>query len=178
MPPGFAPGGFDCGEPDLTQYLHDGDAARDEQVGFSRTYLLIHEDECVGYFTVLADAIRLQSNERPDDVNYPTAPALKLGRMGVHNNFQHRGVGYWILDFVVGMARDMSEHAGVRYVTLDALNEELVGWYTGYGFVLNHGEAEGRIAWLKHIGRWVKGGKLHRTSLRFDIILEEEVGNR
>ena len=140
IPPSFNAGGFDCGETDLTDYLCDGTAAEDEKSGFSRTYLVQSDNELVGYFTVLADSIRLKTKERPGGMQYSTAPAIKLGRMGVHKTFRGHKVGTWILDYVVGMARATSRKIGVRYITLDALPaEQLVAWYGYYGFVQNEG---------------------------------------
>lgn len=176
MPPGFAPGGFDCGEPDLTDYLCDGTASMDELAGFSRTYLVQAEDELVGYFTVLADSIRLRTKERPEGVGYSTAPALKLGRMGVHLSFRGKDVGVWILDYVVGLARSLSERIGIRYVTLDALRKpKLVSWYKAYGFVENAGEADRKKAVLKFFKRLKEGEELSHVSMRFDVLLEHEV---
>ena len=105
LPPAFDAGGFDCGEPELTEYLCDGTAATDEGTSVARTYLVLSEDQLVGYFTVLADAIRLATKERPKDVPYSSVPALKLGRMGVAVASKKQGIGTWILHYVVGMAR-------------------------------------------------------------------------
>ncbi len=67
--------------------------------------MLTDDGQLVAYFTVLADRIHLETKERPKELRYPNAPAIKLGRMGV------------------------------RYVTLDALPRPgLVTWYERYGF--------------------------------------------
>lgn len=177
MPPEFDPGAFDCGEADLTDYLCGGDARRDQRTGFSRTYLIFSGDQLVGYFTVLADAIRLRTKERPDDIHYPAAPALKLGRMGVHHEYRGRhGVGPWILDYVVGLARRLSKEVGIRYVTLDALpHDALVRWYGQYGFVRNHGEEDLQKV-LRELFRKISREKdLSTVSMRFDILLREEL---
>ncbi|MDP2955894.1 MAG: GNAT family N-acetyltransferase [Longimicrobiales bacterium] len=177
LPEDFTPPPFDCGEPDLTDYLCDGSAAADQRVGYSRCYLVTLPDgHLVGYFAVLADSIRLRTKERPKGVRYPTAPAVKLGRMGVDNGFRGRGVGTWILHYVVGLARSVAEEAGVRYVTLDALRRDsLVSWYQRYGFVRNEGEADREIAVLKFLKRFKDRADLVHTSMRFDILLEEEL---
>ena len=175
MPPGFAPGGFDCGEEDLTGYLCDGNAAEDGSACFSTTYLVMDGDALVGYFSVLADSIRLQTKERPEGVRYSTAPAIKLGRMGVDRRYRGRNVGTWILDYVVGLARTMVREIGVRYVTLDALAKpSLVGWYRRYGFVENRGEKDRKEA-LKKFFRWPKRPSTETISMRYDVLLSDEV---
>lgn len=147
-------------------------------MGFARCYLVTLPDgRLVGYFAVLADSIRLRTKERPKGVRYSTAPALKLGRMGVDRAFRGRHVGTWILDYVVGLARALAaERVGVRYVTLDALGRaSLVAWYQRYGFVANEGEADRQVALLKFLKRLRPGEPLELTSMRFDILLQEEV---
>jgi GNAT superfamily N-acetyltransferase len=169
--------GFDCEEPDLTNYLTDGTAASEELAAFSRCYIVLTDaEEFVGYFNVLADSIRLRGRERPDGIRYSTAPAIKLGRMGVDKSQKRKGVGYWILDYVVGLAREISDEVGVRYVTLDALRKgNLPAWYAKYGFVENLGEQDNRDA----IFKWFQGAKRSRlpstVSMRYDILLQEEV---
>ncbi|MFG0253042.1 MAG: GNAT family N-acetyltransferase [Phycisphaerales bacterium JB038] len=176
MPPGFDPGGFDCEEPDITEYLCDGSAARDCDASYSQTYLLRRGEELVGYFSVLADSIRLQGGEKPDGVRYPTAPAVTLGRMGVDASFRGNGVGTFVLDYVVGMARALSDDIGVRYVTLDALKRDsLVAWYSNYGFVKNKAVKAEWTAVQKFAGRFKKGQEPPTVSMRYDVLLEEEV---
>ncbi len=178
LPDDFTPPPFDCGELDLTDYLCDGAAAEDQRVGFSRCYLVTLPDgRLVGYFAVLADSIRLRTKERPKGVRYSTAPALKLGRMGVDRAFRGRNVGTWILDYVVGLARSLAaERVGVRYVTLDALGRApLVAWYGRYGFVPNEGEVDRQVAVLKFLKLWREGDGPEHRSMRFDILLQEEL---
>jgi len=170
LPPALNAGGFDCGELDLTDYLCDGSAENDQKASVSRTYLVrTQAGEIVGYFSVLADAIRLHTKERPDGCNYPSAPALKLGRMGRDVKYRGQDIGRWILDYVVGMARAASVRMGVRYVTLDALKRpKLIAWYKEYGFVENkaHGNFMARIRNL------ASRDKLDHVSMRFDIVLQ------
>lgn len=177
LPPGFDPAGFDCGEKDLTDYLTDGTAAADEATAFSCCYVVRTDaGDLVGYFAILADSIRLSGKERPVGVRYSTAPAVKVGRMGVDRAFRGRGVGVWILDYVVGFARTLADNLGVRYVTLDALaKDSLVRWYESYGFVRNKGESDRRDAVLKFFHRFKPGQAPLHVSMRFDILLRDEL---
>jgi len=147
IPPRFAAQGFDCSEQDLTDYICDGTAAGEELAAVSRSYLILAKDaDLVGYFTVLADSIRLSAKERPEGVPYSTAPA-----------------------------RSLSEQVGLRYVTLDALGRpRLVQWYSAYGFVKNRGETDRQVAVLKFFKRWKSGDELNHVSMRFDTLLLDE----
>jgi len=147
----------------------------------TRTYIVLDGEELVGYFAVCCDAIKLSKDERPTP-HRQGAPALKVGYMGRQRKYAHQGVGEWILDQVVGIARNMGSVAGVRFVTLDSLpRPKLVDWYKGYGFKENLREVE-----VHKILRSEKSRKLsraesldeidpHHISMRYDIRLKTEV---
>ncbi len=176
IPPGYQPGGFDCEQVEMNDYLCDGTALRDEGNSVTRTYLVRVGEDLVGYFSVLADAIQLSTKERPAGTNYSSAPALKLGRMGVDKPYKGQGVGVWILDYVVGLARSLAKEVGVRYVTLDALPEaRLVNWYAKYGFVQNHGEERRRKIIREFLHKVGFDVDLPHVSMRFDILLRAEL---
>lgn len=172
-PPGAAPpGGFDCGHSDLNDYLHDGDAFRDVEARVSVAYQVLYQQQVIGYFSVLTDAIRLDRKERPKGVTYGSAPALKLGRMGVDRPFKKQDVGPWILDFVIGMARQLAATAGCRYVTLDALAApKLITWYEKQGFIRNVREKAVRKFVRQQFAKIKIDVPEHNVSMRYDIFL-------
>ncbi len=168
----------------------DGSADQDQRTSFSKTYLVLdtRDNALVGYCSILTDAIltdailtdaiRLQGKERPDGVSYGSAPAIKLGRMGVDkkDNGSGNDCGGFILRYVIGLARRFSQDVGVRYVTLDALPApKLVAWYEKNGFVRNQGERRAQKI-LREGLRFIKRGvELPHVSMRYDILLEEEL---
>ena len=179
MPPGFQPGGFSCGEEELDDYITDGSAVRDMEASYSQTYLVTHKGELVGYVSVLADAIHLQTKERPDGVTYPNAPALKLGRMAVRKEYRGNHIGGWMLKYVVAVARQMATTCGCRYVTLDAKRrEKLVRFYEEFGFVHNKGESSTRKIIRQGLSRIGLDVLLPTFSMRYDILLRQEVSDR
>jgi GNAT superfamily N-acetyltransferase len=152
-------------EGEIEAYAREN-ALSDEATLMARTYVVLDGTTCVAYFTLLADAIRLDLPELPDGVRYLTAPAVKLARLGVSDSAQGRRIGEWILNVVVGLARTLSRDIGIRYVTLDALDRErLVRWYEARGFVRNNGEHEHRLTTTAE-----REIPLDVVSMRFDII--------
>jgi GNAT superfamily N-acetyltransferase len=134
------------------------------------------EGRLVGYFNILADSLTLATKEVPPDCPYTSAPALKLGRMGVDNAFRRQGVGPWILKAVVGIARGMAQVAGVRYVTLDALpRDTLVNWYARHGFVRNEGQERRQRALRLHFRKTPIDEPLPTVSMRLDILSADEL---
>ena len=99
LPPDFAPGGFRCEpegkEDEIGEYLSSGTAARDQRVGFSRTYLVFADDpgEPIAYYTLLADAIVLADGESREGIEYRSIPAVKVARLGVRVDCQGQGLG-------------------------------------------------------------------------------------
>ena len=168
-PEGFRATGFDCGESQLTDYICDGTSADDQASGVSRSYLVYEAaGALVGYFSLQADSIRLETKERPDGVDYPSAPAIKVGRMGVQQVYRGRGVGSWILDNVAGISLDIGNRVGVRYATLDAIQRpKLIAMYEEYGFVRNRGERR-LMAKVPRLASW---RDLRQVSMRYDIRL-------
>lgn len=142
MPPGFiAPGGFRCEPPEeredeIGEYLTSGTAARDQEAGFSRTYL-VYEDETgdlLGFYSLLADALQLANRERKVG-EYRTAPAIKIARLGLSYTLQGRGMGRDLFRFVLSQVLVLAEQIGVRYITLDAVAKK-IGFYKKLGFRL------------------------------------------
>lgn len=174
LPPEFNPGGFDCGKADLNEYMTEGDAVRDMAAKVSLTYIVHLEGRFVGYFSVLTDAIRLQTKEKPQGIPYSNAPAVKLGRLAVCQTDCGCGLGSHLLKYVIGMARDLSESIGCRYVTLDS-HADKVDWYSRRGFVHNEGERRVRKIYREVMQRIGQEIELPNVSMRYDLLLEEEV---
>lgn len=144
LPPGFAPGGFRCERPEdlkegevdeIGTYLAEGDAARDQAVGFSRTFLVIEDgtDRLLGYYTLLADAVVLDADEHLEGWAYRSVPAVKIARLGVHCDLQGYGIGVQVFDYILGAVYGLAEQLGVRFITLDAVRAK-IPWYENRGF--------------------------------------------
>ena len=87
---------------------------------------------------ILPPGFKLDEQERPKDVRYVTAPAIKLGRVAVDARFGGNGVGDFVLSYVVGLGRSLADQIGLRYVTLDSLDRpRLIERYEKFGFVRN-----------------------------------------
>ncbi|MCE2900229.1 MAG: GNAT family N-acetyltransferase [Gemmatimonadetes bacterium] len=138
MPPGFLLGGFRCEAPDnadaIGAYLADGTAARDQEVGFSRPYLVRDgAGEVIGYYTLLADAIRLEDGEVDSTWDYRSAPCIKVARLGVRYDRRGSGIGPALLELITVQALELGQQIGVCYLTLDAVGDK-VDWYRKRGF--------------------------------------------
>ena len=119
---------FKSYEKELVNFLIE-DALNNQMQKLSVTFLWFYEKNLVGYVTLLNDKINLEGNLkeffREKDIHYKSLPALKIGRLCVHDNFQRRGIGRLMVLFVIQQANEISENkSGCRFITLDAKRNE------------------------------------------------------
>lgn len=144
-PLGYNPRGhFSSAEEEIKDYFCGDDATRDGARALARQYRVMGGSRLLGCFAIQADGVRLDGMERPPDIPYLFAPAIKLARLGrndgVHCRVQLASgtaikVGDFMMNYIIGLGRSVNDIVAVRYITLDALNrEKLIAWYESWGF--------------------------------------------
>lgn len=107
----------------------------------ARTYVVceVNSQRVVGYY-----ALSVTKEQRaflpsaklrralPDDV-----PLMLIGRLAVDVTYQGKGLGADLLRDALQRSIAVSEIAGVRAVVAHAIDEEAVGFYRRYGFILS-----------------------------------------
>lgn len=119
---------FKSYEKELVNFLIE-DALNNQKQKLSVTFLWFYEKNLVGYVTLLNDKINLEGNLkeffREKDIHYKSLPALKIGRLCVHDDFVRKGVGRLMVLFAIQQANEISENkSGCRFITLDAKRNE------------------------------------------------------
>jgi len=122
---------FDCGDEDLNEFIMD-DALNQMNAKINVTYLCRYDGHVVAFFTLSADSIKINTSDlegfQDKDIPYREFPAIKIGRLAVCNPYQGKTVATNLILLIVGLAFNLSEHIGIRYVSVDAyLNS--VGFY-------------------------------------------------
>ena len=113
-------------------------ALQDHNLDLSRTYVLTdaeqNPDTIIGYYTITPTHIPqdVLPNDKPKIKR--EIPSLLLGQLGVDIRFQKKGFGQLLLLHAESTARFASEIVGIRAMILDARNEGLAKWYSGYGY--------------------------------------------
>lgn len=115
---------FKSYEPELVSFLIE-DALNNQRQNLSITSLWFYKDRLVGYVTLLTDKINLEGNLKEffkeKDIHYKSLPALKIGRLCVHDDFLRRGTGKLMVLFAIRIANEINaSKAGCRFITLDA----------------------------------------------------------
>lgn len=107
---------------ELNDFLKN-DALKDQENMISRTYLCFWKEELVGFVTLLADTISVQSiheSERVADYPYHKYPAVKIGRIAVVKHLERMGIGRFMLLAAIGKTISISKEIGCRYITVDS----------------------------------------------------------
>ncbi len=115
---------FQSTNKDLQKFLIE-DAIYNQEQNISVTFLWFHNQSLVGYVSLLMDRITLNSDLQQffknKGIHYQTLPALKIGRLCVHDQFQKKGLGTLITYFAVDQAKEIAHtKVGCRFLTVDA----------------------------------------------------------
>jgi hypothetical protein len=128
---------FDCGDSDLNEFFLNDSLNYQNQL-LAVTYVVENklDNEIVAFFSLLYDKISindLPSNNQwkknfkdlmPTGKRFSSYPAVKIGRLGINNSYQYKGVGSFLMDFIKG-SYVVDSNAGCRYITIDAYRQSL-----------------------------------------------------
>ncbi len=127
--------GFDCGEPEMNEYLQKT-AKQHAERDVGVTHVAVEEvgsPAILGYVTL---ALKTVGRELLTIKNLPRgefAVAL-IAQLAVAREWQSKGIGKRLLYFSLYKAREMSETIGLIGVALDLLNEDKRKYYEARGF--------------------------------------------
>jgi predicted GNAT family N-acyltransferase len=130
--------GFDCGIPELNDYLRR-QAAQDTRRGVSRVYVARERgsSKMLGYYTLSAASSgkkSLPEKEAKRLPHYPV-PAALLGRLAVDHTGQGEGLGKYLLFDALHRVLQAAETLAVYALVVDAKNDDARAFYERYGFL-------------------------------------------
>jgi len=115
---------FDCGDADLNEFFTKDAKFYQEQL-LANTYYWEKNNKIAAMFSVSNDAIQLSNREkRKTHPEKPLRayPAVKIGRLAVSTEYQKKGLGRQVLDFLKILFL-IKNKTGCRYLTVDAYNK-------------------------------------------------------
>lgn len=128
---------FDCGDADLNDFFkNDALSYQEKLIGKTHAFVLdSNPTQIVSAFTVSNDALRVDDKPKasrknvkkdisPQKIRWASYPAVKIGRLGVSQEFSGYGVGSQVLDFVKGWFCEANNKTGCRFITIDAYNNK------------------------------------------------------
>lgn len=128
-------GEFDCGEPLLNDFLQR-QAGQLERRGFGKTYVALAEDGLVVLGFVTLSAGQMQTQQLPQQLKLPRhpAPIVRIGRLGVNQAQQGRGLGQQLMSFALQVVLEFSQQVGIYAVVVNAKDLKAKAFYTALGF--------------------------------------------
>lgn len=76
----------------------------------------------MGFFALSTDSIKFKDDDE-FKTTYPYYPAIKIGRIGVSRNYQKKGIGGQIINWVVGLCLKKRNCFGIRFISVDAYSD-------------------------------------------------------
>jgi GNAT superfamily N-acetyltransferase len=131
---------FDCGEPDLNDYLQKT-AAQHLKKGIANTYILADRaksHKIMGFFTLSFLEVDLSAVPAEYGKTLPRLhlPAVKLGRLAIDKSCQGKNYGRLLLvDALRRVAAAIRNTAGVVGLFVDAKNRNVAAFYEKFGFI-------------------------------------------
>jgi GNAT superfamily N-acetyltransferase len=125
---------FDCGVPDLDDWLKKR-ALANEESGASRTYVVCAGGRVAGYYALASGGVaQAQARSRVRRNMPDPLPVMILARLAVDRAWQGRSVGRSLLRDAVMRTLQAAEIGGIRAILLHAISEDAKRFYERYGF--------------------------------------------
>jgi GNAT superfamily N-acetyltransferase len=128
---------FDCGEEALNEFLRRY-ARKSHELGGAKTFLAIDDADnktILGFYSLGPASVAYART--PEIVRRGLArhdvPGFRLARLAVNRRLQGRGIGGQLLLAAGRRCLLASAEVGGVVLVIDAKNEEVAKWYSGYG---------------------------------------------
>lgn len=131
---------FSCGKPEQDAFLRKY-AAQREARNMSRTFVLVSPlapNTIVGFYSLSNYTIAISTLPDPLQKGLPRhqpVPATLLGQLAVAQQHQHSGLGKTLLLHALRQTLRASTLSAAYGVVVHAASEDLIPFYTRYGFI-------------------------------------------
>lgn len=129
--------GFDCGSPDLNEYL-ERYARQNHETGGAKTFVAVLPDEptrILGFYSISPGAIefvRVPSKLTKKLGRYDV-PVFRLGRLAIDLSRQGQGLGGELLIAAGERALAVAAEVGGIALVIDAKEDQAARWYERFG---------------------------------------------
>ena len=126
---------FSCGNKDLDRFLKKY-ALENDLSGYGKTFLLLDDDEVVGFFTLCSASIKFEEYPHELSVTLPKypIPCIRIARLAVRKDKQGCGYGKELLKQAFLKILSVSLTIGIRLIVVDT-KETSAAFYEKYGFI-------------------------------------------
>lgn len=172
---------FICDDSDLCEFFAK-DFINYNQDLFGKTYCFTLDEyprKIVCAFTIANDSIKAQLIPKSDrnrltrkvsnqKRNLKSYPAVLIGRLGVNKDFEGKGIGRELMNFIKSWFIDSNNKTGCRFLVVDSYNKEHpIRYYSnnGFKFIFEEEEQEKTYSGI------ISEEPLHIRLKSFDLIV-------
>ena len=145
---------FDCGNSDLTDWLHNH--ARHAGGQGTRSYVLIEEGnrEVLGYFALAPHLIEREQLPRRVGRGAPRqVPAILLAKLALDTRLQGLGLGRELLIRALSTVVDAALVAGGKIIVVDAVDDAGAAFYEAHDFAAVPGNPRRLVVKLSTVAK-------------------------
>ena len=129
--------GFDCGSPELNEYL-DRYARQNHESGGAKTFVAVSPTapaRVLGYYSISPGSIEFARvpAKLTKKLGRYDVPVFRLGRLAIDRSVQGQGLGGDLLLAAGERALAVSAEVGGVALAIDAKDERAVRWYERFG---------------------------------------------
>ena len=130
---------FACSKEQFAEYLKvQAHYDQEEQIG--QTWVFKYSGKIVGFITIAMAHMKKSECEELAIDSFGNVPALLIGHLATHKDFERRGIGEHMVSWAITKAEDYSESIGCRLVMLNP-ESDVIGFYEKQKFVhVPHGD--------------------------------------
>ena len=125
---------FECKNPSYTEYYRVT-AFNDMNEGMGQTWLCMYKKKIIGFVTIAMAHIMPERDEWLQGKGYGNIPALLIGHLATHKDYERNGVGTNLIAWAIKEAVHHSKRIGCRAVVLNPEDDpEIRNFYANRGF--------------------------------------------
>ncbi|RNJ77528.1 MAG: GNAT family N-acetyltransferase, partial [Nitrosopumilus sp. H8] len=108
-------------------------ALEDQKTKLGTTWTWVYDNKIIlGYISIAMFSIEkkivFEQDRSFKSVPYGSIPALLIGQLATHENYQGKGIGEFMVLWAIDQAREYSKKIGCRLVMLHP-HDDVIGWY-------------------------------------------------
>lgn len=129
---------FESGEAEIDRFFRNH-ALTNHRAGISRVYVAVDEPssrDVLGFYALSTTSVESSAVQDLASMSLPRypMPALLIGQLAVDQRERGRGLGRALLKDALDNCLKIAKRVAVFGILVDALNEDVIGFYERFGF--------------------------------------------